>query len=108
TPPATITMGQIAYPSMMRYNYNPKIAIGSIASGGALGALIPPSIPFIFYGVLANESIGSLFLGGVIPGIMLAIMYSIYITIRCTVQPNMGPAVSKDETFSVGEKVRAV
>lgn len=108
TPPATITMGQIAYPSMMRYKYDPKIAIGSIASGGALGALIPPSIPFIFYGVLANESIGSLFLGGVIPGIMLAIMYSIYITIRCAIQPEMGPAVSKEETFSIGEKVKAV
>ena len=108
TPPATITMGQIAYPSMMRYNYSPKIAIGSIASGGALGALIPPSIPFIFYGVLANESIGALFLGGVIPGIMLAIMYSIYISVRCKIQPEMGPAVQKEERFSVGEKLKAV
>lgn len=108
TPPATITMGQIAYPSMIKYNYNQKIAIGSIASGGALGALIPPSIPFIFYGVLANESIGALFLGGVIPGLMLAIMYSIYIAARCKIQPEMGPAIAKDERYTVGEKVKAV
>lgn len=108
TPPATITMGQIAYPSMMKYNYSKKIAIGSIASGGALGALIPPSIPFIFYGVLANESIGALFLGGVIPGIMLAIMYSIYIGIRCKITPAMGPSIPRDERFTVGEKVKAV
>lgn len=90
TPPATITMGQIAYPSMMKYKYSNKIAIGSIAAGGALGALIPPSIPFIFYGVLANVSIGALFLGGVIPGLMLAVMYSIYIIIRSKIQPEMG------------------
>ncbi|HIV73534.1 MAG TPA: TRAP transporter large permease subunit [Candidatus Pseudogracilibacillus intestinigallinarum] len=108
TPPATITMGQIAYPSMIKYNYSKKIAIGSIAAGGALGALIPPSIPFIFYGVLANESIGALFLGGVIPGIMLAIMYSIYIIVRCTIQPQMGPATPKDERFSLSEKLLSV
>lgn len=108
TPPATITMGQIAYPSMIKYNYSKKIAIGSIAAGGALGALIPPSIPFIFYGVLANESIGALFLGGVIPGIMLAIMYSIYIIVHCTIQPQMGPATPKDERFSLSEKLLSV
>ena len=71
TPPATITMGQIAYPSMMKYKYKKAIAIGSIGSGGALGALIPPSVPFIFYGLLAKVSIGGLFLGGVLPGLMI-------------------------------------
>ena len=65
TPPATITMGQIAYPSMMKYKYHRGIAIGAIGAGGALGALIPPSVPFIFYGLLAKESIGALFLGGI-------------------------------------------
>jgi tripartite ATP-independent transporter DctM subunit len=108
TPPATITMGHIAYPSMMKYNYHRGIAIGAIGAGGALGALIPPSVPFIFYGLLANESIGALFLGGIIPGLMLAIMYSIYIMIRCKIQPHMGPALPRDERFSVKEKVRAV
>ncbi len=108
TPPATITMGQIAYPSMMKYKYNRTIAIGSIGAGGALGALIPPSVPFIFYGLLAKVSIGGLFLGGVLPGLMLATFYIIYIGIRCKIQPHMGPAIPPEEKFTVGEKIQAV
>lgn len=108
TPPATITMGQIAYPSMMKYKYNRAIAIGSIAAGGALGALIPPSVPFIFYGLLAKVSIGGLFLGGLIPGLMLASFYIIYIGIRCKIQPHMGPALPADEKFTTAEKFQAL
>jgi tripartite ATP-independent transporter DctM subunit len=108
TPPATITMGQIAYPSMMKYKYNRAIAIGSIAAGGALGALIPPSVPFIFYGLLAKVSIGGLFLGGLIPGLMLAAFYIIYIGIRCKIQPHMGPGLPADEKFTTGEKIQAL
>jgi tripartite ATP-independent transporter DctM subunit len=108
TPPATITMGQIAYPSMMKYNYNRAIAIGSIGAGGALGALIPPSVPFIFYGLLAKVSIGGLFLGGVLPGLMLASFYIIYIGIRCKIQPHMGPGLPPEEKFTVREKVFSV
>lgn len=108
TPPATVTMGQIAYPSMKKYKYHDQIAIGSIGAGGALGALIPPSVPFIFYGLLAKESIGALFLGGIIPGLMLASFYIIYIGIRCKLQPEMGPATPPEERFSVKEKITAV
>ncbi|MCK9516261.1 MAG: TRAP transporter large permease subunit [Ottowia sp.] len=108
TPPATITMGQIAYPSMMKYKYSRKIAIGSIGAGGALGALIPPSVPFIFYGLLANASIGDLFLAGVIPGLMLATFYVTYILVRCRVQPEIGPALPDDQRFTRAEKVRSV
>lgn len=108
TPPATITMGQIAYPSMMKYKYKKAIAIGCIGSGGALGALIPPSVPFIFYGLLAKVSIGGLFLGGVLPGLMLASFYITYIGIRCKLQPHIGPAIPADEKFSTGEKLRAL
>ncbi len=108
TPPATITMGQIAYPSMMKYNYDRKIAIGAIAAGGALGALIPPSVPFIFYGLLAKVSIGDLFLAGIGPGLMLAAFYIIYIGIRCRIQPELGPALPQDEHFSRKEKAQAV
>lgn len=108
TPPATITMGQIAYPSMMKYKYKKAIAIGCIGSGGALGALIPPSVPFIFYGLLAKVSIGGLFLGGVLPGLMLASFYITYIGIRCKLQPHIGPAIPADEQFSTGEKLRAL
>lgn len=108
TPPATITMGQIAYPSMLKYRYDRAIAIGSIGAGGALGALIPPSVPFIFYGLLAKVSIGGLFLGGMIPGLMLASFYIIYIGIRCKVQPHIGPALPAEEKFSVSEKLKAL
>ena len=108
TPPATITMGQIAYPSMMRYGYSRKIAIGAIGAGGALGALIPPSVPFIFYGLLANASIGDLFLAGVLPGLMLAFFYVLYIGIRSHFQPEIGPPLPEDQRFSRAEKVRSV
>ncbi len=108
TPPATITMGQIAYPSMMKYNYHRGIAIGSIGAGGALGALIPPSVPFIFYGLLAKVSIGGLFLGGVLPGLMLALFYMVYVGVRCRIQPHMGPAIPAGENFSVREKLHAL
>ncbi|WP_372612520.1 TRAP transporter large permease subunit [Aquicoccus sp.] len=108
TPPATITMAQIAYPSMMRYKYDRSIAIGAIAAGGALGALIPPSVPFIFYGLLAKVSIGDLFLAGVLPGFMLAVFYGVYIGVRCRLQPHIGPALPHDKRFTTGEKARAV
>ena len=108
TPPATITMAQIAYPSMMKYGYDRSIAIGAIAAGGALGALIPPSVPFIFYGLLAKVSIGDLFLAGVLPGLMLAVFYGVYIGVRCRLQPEIGPALPADKRFTIGEKARAV
>ncbi len=108
TPPATTTMGQIAYPSMVRYNYDRSIAIGSIAAGGALGALIPPSVPFIFYGLLAKVSIGDLFMAGVVPGLMLATFYVIYIGVRCRIQPHLGPALPADQKFTRQEKFLAV
>ncbi|MES9905227.1 MAG: TRAP transporter large permease subunit [Sedimenticola sp.] len=108
TPPATITMGQIAYPSMIKYGYNKDIAIGSIGAGGALGALIPPSVPFIFYGLLAKVSIGALFLGGILPGLMLALFYITYIGVRCRLQPHMGPALPEEEKFTTGEKLHAL
>lgn len=108
TPPATITMGQIAYPSMIKYKYSKDIAIGSIGAGGALGALIPPSVPFIFYGLLAKVSIGGLFLGGLLPGLMLAVFYITYIGVRCRLQPHMGPAVPAEEKFTSAEKLGAL
>jgi len=101
-------MGLIAIPSMLKYKYHKTIAIGSVGAGGALGALIPPSVPFIFYGVLAKESIGSLFMGGVGPGLLLASLYMAYIGIRCKLQPHMGPGVPPEEKASWGERIASV
>ena len=106
--PATITMGLIALPSMLKYKYDKTIAVGCIGAGGALGTLIPPSIPFILYAVMAQESVGALFMGGVMPGLLLATMYAIYIGIRCKLQPHMGPPIPPEEKVSRGERIRSV
>ena len=108
TPPATITMGLIAIPSMLKRKYHKTMAIGSVGAGGALGALIPPSVPFIFYGVIAKESIGSLFMGGVMPGLLLSTMYITYIGLRCKLQPHMGPPVPLEERVSWIERLKSI
>ena len=108
TPPATITMGLIAIPSMLKYKYDKRIAIGSVGAGGALGALIPPSVPFIFYGLLAKESIGALFMGGVMPGLLLSALFITYIGIRCKLNPKMGPTIPPEEKVSWAERIASV
>jgi tripartite ATP-independent transporter DctM subunit len=105
---ATVAMGVIALPSMLKYAYHKDIAIGCISAGGALGILIPPSILMILYGVFSEESIGALFAGGVIPGLLLASLFIIYIAIRCHLNPSLGPAVPKDERKTLGEKLIAL
>lgn len=102
----TITMGLIALPAMLKRNYNKNIALGSILAGGALGILIPPSVTMVFFGFLANCSIGQLFIGGVFPGLMLSSFYIIYIGLRCWLQPHLGPAISHEERVGWLEKFR--
>jgi len=102
---ATVAMGVIALPSMMKHQYKKEIAVGSISAGGALGILIPPSVLMIVYGVFAGESIGALFAGGVIPGTLLALMFIVYIGIRSYLNPSLGPAVPKGERAGWREKL---
>jgi C4-dicarboxylate transporter, DctM subunit len=86
------TMSRVAYPEQVhRRGYNPEIVLGSIAAGGTLGILIPPSIFFIVYGTIADQSVGRLFLGGVVPGILMSSMFMLYVAIRAYLQPNMIP-----------------
>ena len=108
TPTATIAMGLVAIPNMLKHRYHKTIAIGSVGAGGALGALIPPSIPFIIYAIIARESVGALFMGGVMPGLMLSTMFIIYIGIRCQLRPDMGPTIPPDERVSWGERFKSV
>lgn len=84
-------VGSIAVPEMTNRGYDKRLSCGSIAAGGALGALIPPSIYMIIYGTLVEESIGQLFMGGVIPGIMLSGMFIAFIVIRCALRPDLAP-----------------
>jgi len=84
-------MCRVALPEMRRYKYNIGLATGCIASGGTIGILIPPSIMFILYGIIAEQSIGRLYMAGFIPGIILVIFYIITISVLCWRNPNMGP-----------------
>lgn len=108
TPTATIAMGLVAIPSMLKHKYDKHLCIGSVGAGGALGALIPPSVPFIFYGLLAKESIGALFMGGVIPGLLLSALFITYIGIRCWLQPHYGPTIPPEEKVSWAERIASV
>ncbi len=86
-----VTMGTIALPEMRRYKYDDGLACGSIAAGGSIGILIPPSFVFIIYASLTEESIGRLFIAGVFPGLMEAVFYILTIYIICKIKPSMGP-----------------
>jgi tripartite ATP-independent transporter DctM subunit len=99
-----VAMGMIALPAMMKRNYNKTISIGSVAAGGGLGQLIPPSSMMIVWALTAGESVGQMFLGGIVPGLILAVFYISYIAIACRVNPNLGPAVPPEERASWKEK----
>ncbi|HEA51468.1 TRAP transporter large permease [Marinobacter antarcticus] len=103
---AVVTMGIIALPAMLKRGYDHKIAIGSIMAGGTLGILIPPSILAILYAVVAQQSVGELYLGSVIPGLMLSSLYIAYVLIRSWLNPKLGPPIPIDERISLREKLR--
>lgn len=102
---AVVTMGIIALPAMLKRGYDHKIAIGSIMAGGTLGILIPPSILAILYAVVAQQSVGELYLGSVIPGLMLSSLYIAYVLIRSWLNPSLGPPIPEDERISLREKL---
>ncbi len=87
----TSTMGKVALPEMKRYRYDPALATGCIASGGTLGVLIPPSLSFMLYGLLTEQSIGKLFLAGILPGILFSLLMMITIYIMTKRDPLLGP-----------------
>ncbi|MCZ0812889.1 MAG: TRAP transporter large permease [Pseudomonadota bacterium] len=103
---AVVTMGIIALPAMLERKYDPKIAMGSIMAGGTLGILIPPSILAIIYAVVAEQSVGELFIGAVLPGLLLSGMYIFYVMAMCYVDPVKGPPIPVEERVSNAEKLR--
>ncbi|MFC6669830.1 TRAP transporter large permease [Marinobacterium aestuariivivens] len=102
---AVVTMGIIALPAMLKRGYDHQIALGSIMAGGTLGILIPPSILAILYAVVAQQSVGELYLGAIVPGLMLSGMYIAYVLIRTWLKPEMGPPVPVEERISLKEKI---
>jgi tripartite ATP-independent transporter DctM subunit len=102
-----VTMGVIALPEMLKRRYDKYIAAGSILAGGTLGILIPPSVMLIVYGMVDNSSIGQLYAGAFLPGFLLAALYVGYITIRCSINPRLGPPIPKEERLPFTGKLRA-
>jgi tripartite ATP-independent transporter DctM subunit len=88
-------MSQVALPEMQRFKYAPELATGCIAAGGSMGILIPPSMGFILYAILTEESVGKLFIAGIIPGLLEAAFYLVTIYILCKMKPALGPAGPK-------------
>ncbi|WP_294962244.1 TRAP transporter large permease subunit [Sulfurimonas sp.] len=98
----TATVGKITLNELEKRGYSKSIAMGSLAGAGTLGFLIPPSLIMIIYGVLADTSIGKLFVAGILPGLLLATMYSIYIMIVAKIDPSVEPEIK--ETFTWAQK----
>src|SRR5204863_3571789 len=101
-----VTMGMIALPAMLKRGYDQKLACGSLLAGGTLGILIPPSVMAIVYAVVAQQSLGELLVGSVFPGLLLSGIYIGYVTLRCYINPKLGPALPPEERVSFAEKLR--
>lgn len=88
----TATVGKITLPELKKRNYNTSLCLGTLAGAGTLGFLIPPSIVMLVYGIMAGVSIGKLFIAGIIPGVMLATGFSLYVIVRSLFNPGLAPA----------------
>jgi tripartite ATP-independent transporter DctM subunit len=106
---AVAAMGILALPSMLKRNYDQPLALGAICAGGTLGILIPPSVVTIVYAITAKISIGKMFIAGIVPGLILAVLYSGYIWIRVWLNPSLAPRPAQDEDdFTLTEKLRSL
>ncbi len=95
------SIGSFAIPEMLKRGYDKSLATGCVAAAGALSLLIPPSVAFILYGVVADESVGKLFIGGIVPGIILALMMMVYIWTICKIRPFLAPASKENVTWNM-------
>lgn len=101
---SALTMGRTALAEMDRFNYSPRLSTGVVAAGGTLGILIPPSTGFVIYAILTQQSIGRLFMAGVLPGILLLTLFILTVMLLCWIWPEMGP---KGPATTMAEKGRA-
>ena len=102
---SALTMGKVALGQMERFGYSDRLSTGVVAAGGTLGILIPPSTGFVIYAILTEQSIGRLFLAGVLPGLLLLFLFIVMITLICWWRPEAGPA---GPSTSGAEKARAL
>ena len=105
SPATAATMATVGLPEMKRYNYADELSSGSVASGGGLGMIMPPSVVLIVYGILTEQSIGALFVAGIIPAIVMTILFIITVIIHCRLHPDQGPA---GETFTWRQKMKSL
>lgn len=98
----------IALPEMLKRKYDKLMISGVIQAGSSLGIMIPPSVVLVLYGMIARQPVGQLWMAGVLPGLLLAGMFTVYILVRCKLQPHLGPALALEErqAISWGEKIR--
>src|SRR5207248_223716 len=101
-----VTMGMIALPAMLKRGYDEKLACGSLLAGGTLGILIPPSVMAIVYAVVAQQSLGELLVGSIFPGLLLSGLYITYVTVRCYINPKLGPALPPEDRVDFREKLQ--
>jgi len=99
------TMATVALPEMKRFKYRDELATGVVAAGGSLGILIPPSVIFIVYGIMTEQSIGKLFMAGILPGVLLSVLFILTIYIWVSVNPKIAPRVEKQ---SIKVKIKSL
>ncbi len=87
----------IALPEMLRRGYDKRMITGVVQAGSSLGILVPPSVVMVLYGMIARQPVSKLWLAGILPGLMMATLFILYIAIRCRLQPNLGPALPKED-----------
>lgn len=92
------TMSKVAMPQMKAYNYSDKLAAGTIAAGGTLGIMIPPSVPLVIYGITAEVDIGLLFIAGILPGIMLVTLFLLTVAVMVRLDPSAAPEAAELDT----------
>ncbi len=100
----TVILSKIALPEMKRYNYDESFAAASVSAGAPLSIIIPPSLPLIMYGIITEQSIGKLFMSGIIPGIVMIFISIITIWVMCRKNPKLGP---RGQKFSLKEKLKS-
>ncbi|NCC49835.1 MAG: TRAP transporter large permease [Spartobacteria bacterium] len=104
-PATAATMASVALPEMKRYKYDMELGSGAVAAGGSLGMLIPPSVVFIVYAIMTEQSVGKLFIAGILPGLLIAFLFCLTIYLHCRLRPGLGPAGPKT---SFRQKLRSL